>query len=113
MFCKGFLYLHGENEFFCLADEGTVPAEEIIARQLLGNGAAALCPGACPDQFDGSAQDALVVEAGMLEKAVIFGGQKCLHHNIGNIVESHGCAALFAHLLHQAAVPGIDSQRNL
>ena len=55
-------------------------------------------------------QHAAVVEAMMLEEALVLGGEEGLAHQHRNVVVGHRNAALFADLGDQFAVAGVDAQ---
>ncbi len=59
------------------------------------------------------ARDALPVDAGMLEEAVVLGGEHGLHHDRRDLVPGHRHAPLLAELREQLAVAAVNAQRHL
>jgi hypothetical protein len=61
----------------------------------------------------GRAQDAGVVDAAVLVEAVVLDGQHGLLHDVGDVLDAHQVAALFAELADQHVIGGEDPQRHL
>ena len=61
----------------------------------------------CGEPHDG-AQQAGIVDTAVLEEAVVFSGEYCVHDLIGNRLERKWDAPLFAELLDQFAVTAVD-----
>ena len=55
----------------------------------------------------------MVVDTGVLEVAIVLGGQEGLHQHLGQLVIAQRLAALGTKFLHQLAVGGVDPQRHL
>jgi len=55
----------------------------------------------------------LVVDAGMVEEAVVLGRQEGMLHRIGNVGDRNRVALRFTVLRHQLAVPAEDAHRHL
>ena len=85
-----------QQDFVELAQIGFFTAEIKISRQLHGNGAAALAALARRHQHVGGAQNALIVHAGVLEKAVVLGGEKRLLHQWRNVIQRFRGASFLA-----------------
>ncbi len=58
-------------------------------------------------------QNPLPINAMVLEEAVVLGGQECLNQLFGQLVVTHGNAALVANRGNQPPVARIDAQRHL
>ncbi len=87
--------------------------DERRAHELLREGAAALRGLHRRRRDEYRAHDALPVDAGMLEEAVVLGGEHGLHHDGRDLVPGHGDAALLTELREQLAVAAVDAKRNL
>ena len=77
------LDLGRQEQFLGFATKGPVARQEIYPGELLGDGAATLAAGTRDREIDGRAQDALVIESRVLEKAVVLCGQEGLDHLCG------------------------------
>ena len=102
-----------QNPLLELAHQGSVPGQEVLPGDLLGDGAAALLglAGVEDEQQDGP-QRALVVDARMLEKAVVLGRQHRLDDHRRHVLQGNRRAP-FAELGDQPPVAAVDGQRNL
>ena len=60
--------------------------------------------------MDGRPDKTLHVHTGMLEKAVILGGQEGLDQDRGHLGKSNGRAAFIAELTDQHPIPAVDAQ---
>ena len=107
------LDLQGQQDFVELAQIGLLAAEEEVAGHLHGDGGAALPLLAGADQVEGGAQQPLVVHAGMLEEAVVLGGQDGLDEPGREFRVFQGGALHLAEFGNQRPVAGIDPQRHL
>ena len=107
------LHLQGQQDLLELAGIGALVRQEEIARQLHGDGAAALGFAAGHQQAPSGTQQALVIHAGVLEEAVVFRGQEGAGQILRHLVIAQWCPALGAELADQLAVGGVDPQRHL
>ena len=107
------LDLQREQDLVELADVGLLPGEEEVPGHLHGDGAAPgpLLPGA--DEVQHGAGQALPVDPGVLEEAVVLAGEECLDEALRHLVEAQRRAPLLAELGEQLALAGVDAQRDL
>ena len=103
----------GEEHLLTLAPPRSIVGEEEILRGLLRDGARAFEPVAGNEIDDDRAQDALIVEPGMLEEAVILGSDEGLLDQFRDLLVAHRVAALLADLCDDLAVARVDPQRHL
>src|SRR5690606_25700782 len=59
------------------------------------------------------AQNAAIVDTGMLEKAPVFGGHECVDYVLREVVVAHDDASPLADLIDQSSVAAINAQWNL
>ena len=102
-----------EEDFAQLAPELLLFRDERGAHELLGQGASALRELHGRRRDDDGAHDALPVDTGMLEEAVVFRSEDGLHDDRRYLLPGHRDAALFSDLREQATVPAVDAKRNL
>ena len=102
-----------EEDFAQLAPELLLFRDERRAHELLRQRAAALRDFHGRGGDDNGARDALPVDAGMLEEAVVLRREDGLHHDRRYLFPGHGDPALLADLREQAAVPAVNAKRNL
>ena len=97
----------GQQNFIELAHEGAIQGEEVVARYLHGQGAAAGAFFAGQHQFRNGAHQAHQVDAAVAEKIVVFGRQQGLDELLGDCIEGQWAALLLAELADQLAVAGV------
>ncbi len=107
------LDLEGEQRFVQLARKRFFLGQEKIPCHLHGNGRRSLTPAAGGQIGVGGADDALIVHAGVLIEALVFGRKDGLLHDIGDVADGDDGAALLAELTDQGAVCGVHPQRYL
>ena len=64
-------------------------------------------------EVDARPDQALVVEAGVLEEAVVLGGEHRLHEHLRDVRIAHRDPAELAELRNETPVTGIDPERHL
>ena len=106
-------YLPGEEGLAQLAREQAFAGQEVVARELLGDRAAALAARARAQVVDGGAQDADRVDAGVAEETAVLGGDEGIDDEGLELVVADQDAATLAHFLDQAAVAAVHAQRDL
>ena len=104
------LDLEGEQGLIDLARQGFFRGKEEVARHLHGDGRGPLLLATIDEIGIRCAQDAQRVDAGMLVKALVFGGEDRLLHDGGHFLDTDEIAALFAEFADQVAVGGKDAQ---
>ena len=107
----GELVLHavGDEGFLQLATRGLVEREEHVARRLHGDGAGALGLVA-GDQIDADgAHHAEVVDAVVLEEALVFGGEEGVLDELGDLVVARRDAPLLTDLGDERAAARVDA----
>ena len=102
-----------QEDLLDLADVGLLVAEKEVTGQLHGDGAAAraLFAGAC--QLHRGAQDTLIVDPGMLVKAVILGGQEGLLQHLRDLCQGQWFTTGLAELCQQLSVTAVDPHWHL
>ena len=105
------LDLQGQQRLVELPLKGLFAPQKEIPRHLHGDRARALHLAAAREVYPGSAQDTGVIDAAMLIKAVVFGGQDCLTQLLRHGVDFYRGAPLFAELANQHIIGGVYAQR--
>ncbi len=103
----------GEEHLLELASPGPVLAQEHVPGRLHRDRARALGARALHEVHDRGAQDALVVEAVVLEEPVVLGGDEGLLDDVRDVVGRHRDPTLLADLRDQLAAARVDAQRHL
>ena len=107
------LELAGQQDLHDLAAVGLLWTEKEHAGHLHGDGAAALRAPAGEQVAPGGARQAGDVHAAVRVEARVLDGQQRLAHALGDLLDRHELAAFLTVLGQQAAVPGVDAQRQL
>ena len=93
LFTQLILDFQGEEDLIELTQEGLFPAQKEVTSHLHGNRAATgLLVAAGFGHLEGGAQDTLVINAGMDEKAVVLGGQDRMDELLGELLIFEGGA---------------------
>ena len=111
----GELVLHavGDEGFLQLAPIGLVEVEEHVAGGLHGDGAGALGLVAGKKIDEHRAHHAEVIDAVVLEEALVLGGEKRVLEQIGYLVVADRYTALLADLRDQGAAARVHAQGHL
>src|SRR6266480_1969762 len=111
----GELVLHavGDESLLQLAPIGLVEVEEHVAGGLHGDGAGALALVTGEQIDEHRAHHAEVIDAVVLEEALVFGGEKRVLDELGDLVVADRDAALLADLRDQRAGAGVHAQGHL
>ena len=107
---EGALDVQRKQQLGELALEALFPGEEKVARHLHGNGTATLGTLPGPGIADGRPPDAHEIDALVLEKAAVLGGQKGIHQRRRDLIEGNRAAALDAELRHESAIGTVHAQ---
>ena len=105
--------LDRQHDLVELAQEALLPVEEEVARHLHGDGRAAGADLLIAKQLQGGAQQALGVDPGVFEEALVLGGQHRLDERLGQFFIGDRFAAFLTVLGDQLVIAGVDTQRNL
>jgi hypothetical protein len=103
----------GEENLAQLAQIGLLAAQEEVACDLHGDGAAALALLAGADEIDHRAQDALIVDAGVFEETVVLSRQHRLDHQIRHVLVAYRHAAHLSEFGEKHAVPAVHAHWHL
>ena len=111
----GELVLHavGDESLLQLAPIGLVEVEEHVAGGLHGDGAGALALVTGEQIDEHRAHHAEVIDAVVLEEALVFGGEKRVLDEIGDLVVADRDAALLPDLRDQRTRAGVHAQGHL
>ena len=107
------LDLQGEQDLVNLAQEGLVGGQVKVARHLHGDGARTLGLAGRHEVGAGRPEDALDVDAAVLEEAVVLGGQDGINEGAGHLVEAHHASPFFTELPNEHTVGSHDPQWQL
>ena len=102
-----------EQYFFEFARVGFFRTQEIVARHLHGDGAAALAGAPGAQVVPGGARDAEEVHALVIEERMILGRQDGMHQLIRDLLDGDRDAFLLAELGDEFAVRGVYPHRDL
>ena len=91
---SGALEARGDDHLAHLALVGDVVADEEVLGDLLGDGRAALRPPGLRQVADEGADDAALVDALVLEEALVLGGDEGLLDMLRDVGERHAQAAV-------------------
>ena len=105
--------LEGHGDLVELARVRSLRGEKEVSGNLLRDGRAAL--GAAPREEvdDGRARDPGDFNPGVLVEVGVFGAQNGIFDVLGDLIEVHEVAALFAEFANQLAVSAPDAKRHL
>src|SRR2546430_4891103 len=103
----------GDESLLQLAPIGLVEVEEHVAGGLHGDGAGALALVTGEQIDEHRAHHAEVIDAVVLEEALVFGGEKRVLDEIGDLVVADRDAALLPDLRDQRTRAGVHAQGHL
>ena len=105
------LHLPRQQDLLDLALVAALGREEDIARQLHGDGRAALALLAGGGELERRAHQAEEIDAAVLEEAVVLGGQEGLQQRLGELLVAQRRATLGTELAHALALGAEHQQR--
>ena len=107
------LDLQREQDLVELAHEGLVAAEEVVARDLHRDRAAAGLDAARGRELPRRARQSAEIDAVMAQETIVLGGEHRLDEHLRDLFETHRGTAHLAEFADQQTVAAVDAQRLL